>query len=197
MLNLKQSGITLIEMMIAMVLGLIVTGTIITIFISNVKSTTETVKMTRLNQELRTVMNFMADELKRAGYSADPDADFFMDSYVVDVTSGAECVLYAYDVNANGTSEANESFGFRLDINQIKWQSGVTACGDISQALTDPDTARITDFTLTPTALAADASSAIQTHNLEISITGETDLNPNTASREVRETIRVRNDAER
>ena len=60
----KQTGITLIELIIAMILGIFVSGAIITIFITNVKAATENIKMIHLNQDLRTVMGFVSDEIK-------------------------------------------------------------------------------------------------------------------------------------
>ncbi len=187
----KQSGITLIEMMIAMILGLLVTGTILTIFVSNVKSSVENTRMIHLNQELRTVVGFMADELKRAGYSADPTISDFIDGWN---TSTAGCVLYAYDVNGDGALDVSgaENFGFRLNNQEIKWGTDADACSDITQPITDVNTARISTFTLTPSTITT--SGSVQVRHLEVVIVGETDLNPDTASRRIEETIRVRNE---
>jgi len=191
MIKKIQRGVTLIEMMIAMLLGLIITGAIITIFISNVKSSSENIRMIHLNQELRTVVSFMADELKRAGYSGDPTNAVFTNSWN---TATAGCVLYAYDVDGNGALDAgSENFGFRLDNQEVKW-GNATSCGNITQAITDVDTARISTFTLTPESIMTSASAATQTLYLEVVIVGETDLNPDTVSRRIEETIRVRNE---
>lgn len=189
----KQIGITLIEMMIAMVLGLLVTGIIVTIFISNVKSSSENIKMIHLNQELRTVMNFMADDLKRAGYSADPDSSAFMDELD---TATANCILYAYDVDGNGILGANERFGFKFNANAINWAQNRTAKTCTSgtwTALTDANTTAITAFTITSFPIPT-TSTTIDIHHIDISITGQISLNPGTASRTINETIRVRNE---
>lgn len=194
----KQDGLTLIEMMIAMLLGLLVTGSIIAIFVSNVKSSSENIKMIHLNQELRTVMGFMSDELKRSGYSADPAVTpSFMDDFD---TSTANCVLYAYDVDGNGLQATGERFGFKLSsINGkgvIQWGQNRTAKTCTSgtwTALTQTGTADITAFTLVPTSVST-ANPTINVQKLKITITGETVLNPGTASRTIEETIRVRNE---
>ncbi|MBE0440270.1 MAG: prepilin-type N-terminal cleavage/methylation domain-containing protein [Gammaproteobacteria bacterium] len=190
----KQAGITLIEMMIALILGLLVSSAIIAIFISNIKSSSENIRMIQLNQELRTVMNFMSDELKRAGYSADPQNSDFIKDYK---TPTPDCILYSYDVDLNGWQTSDERFGFKLDGAVIKWinnRGDMTNCdAGTWQPLTDIDTANITAFTLIPTAVET-ASSTLFVQNLEIELTGEISLNPGTASRTIVETIRVRNE---
>jgi type II secretory pathway component PulJ len=185
----KQIGLTLIEMMIAMLLGLLVTGSIITIFISNVKSSSENIKMIHLNQELRTVMGFMSDEIKRSGYSADATVTTFIDDFN---TATANCVLYSYDVNGNGVQTTNEKFGFRLNGNTIQWGSNVACGSNINwQGLTEPNMADITVFSIVPSDIPA---GTVIIKQIVITITGVTTLNPGTASRTITETIRVRNE---
>ncbi|MFW5450457.1 MAG: prepilin-type N-terminal cleavage/methylation domain-containing protein [Methylophagaceae bacterium] len=188
----KQFGLTLIEMMIAMVLGLLVTGTIITIFVSNVKSSVENTKMIHLNQELRTVVGFMADELKRAGYSAAPTNAEYINDFDSPSTT---CVTYAYDVAGNGASVANsDRFGFKLNGNTIEWGQNRTAKDNCVSgtwtAITDPQTADITNFSID----LSTAGSSVTMNTLVIAVTGEVSLNPDPASRTILETIRVRNE---
>ncbi|MDH5357843.1 MAG: prepilin-type N-terminal cleavage/methylation domain-containing protein [Gammaproteobacteria bacterium] len=188
----KQTGITLIEMMIAMVLGLIVTGSIIAIFVSNVKSTSENVKMLHLNQELRVVMGFISNEIKRAGYSGDPTNTAFMTDFNYD--AGNNCIRYSYDADGDGIQDANERFGFRLTANTIQWSSDVTSgtcTNGIWQSLTDTSTASITAFTIVSSDIA---SGTVTIKQLDVTLIGEIALNPGTASRTITETIRVRNE---
>jgi len=189
-----QRGITLIEMMIAMLLGLIVTGTIITIFISNVRSTTENVRMIQLNQELRAAMSFITDEMKRAGYSSDSDPSYMntLAAFDDDGDGVNDCFIYAYDTDSSGGAvTAAETFGFRLNNNELFWGNNATnACG-FGDALTDSVTANITEFTLTFNSVSA---GAVNVNQLDVTITGEINLNPNTATRTLTETIRIRND---
>lgn len=186
----KQIGLTLIELMIALILGLFVSLAIMTIFFTNVKSTTETVRMIQLNQELRSAMSFISDEVKRAGYSADGDEDY-MGAWD---TSTANCVIYAYDQNADGSTyaAASDRFGFRLNNNEIQWGQSVTSCAGTGwQPLTDVNVANITTFTITSNPIAA---GTLTINQIDISITGQIMLNAETVSRDINETIRVRNE---
>jgi len=224
MFNKRQAGLTLIEMMIAMVLGLFVTAVIITVFSTNVRSSTENIKMIRLNQELRGVMTMMVDEIKRAGYSADPTNSDFMDDFNVFPTAPPHtCLRYSYDENRDGIRDANERFGFKLEDDTVKW---TTSGGDPNTApicgvgvwteLTDPNLAFITtldsapasDFKIIGSAnsvgggvsgiTALTTTTGISVYDVTITLTGITDLphsSPaNDPRRTIIETIRIRND---
>lgn len=176
-----------------MIIGLFITGAIIAVFISNVKSSTETVKMIRLNQELRVVMGFISDELKRAGYSADPDNDEFISELFVSPSN--DCILYSYDSDGNGVrTAAEENFGFRLESEQIQWGRNVNCNAAAGwESLTFTENSRITSFTiLPPTNLITNGSVNIRRY--EITIVGETDLIPGTATRSISEVVRIRNE---
>ncbi len=192
-----QKGLTLIEMMIAMVIGLLVVGTVITIFITNVRSNRDNVAMIKLNQELRGVMTFVSDELKRAGYSADPDNDAFIEQLNYDGASN--CLRYSYDENSNDVQEADEQFGFQRVGNLLRWTNQVTSdtcAGAAWQSITDSDIAEMTDFSITEDAIPA-PNPDINILQLTVSITGETTLSGGTlASRTLTEVIRLRNDKE-
>lgn len=87
-----QRGLTLVEMMVALVIGLIVLGVIIAVFWDTLQSSNANLRMTRLVQELRAVMDVMAGDLHRAGYwrlapyATRPDAD-------IDVSGGLATIV--------------------------------------------------------------------------------------------------------
>jgi prepilin-type N-terminal cleavage/methylation domain-containing protein len=187
---LKQKGLTLIEMMIALILALLVSAAILTIFISNIKSSAENIKMIQLNQELRAVMNFMSDELKRHGYDSDADPSLMQTLFV---SAGEDCVVYAYeDASA---AVATLSRGFRLNASAIEWSDqNTTGCATASGNWRDltSNNIQITAFNVDPANTASAATVTIQ--RLDVTVTGERQLNPGVASRTLRESIRIRND---
>lgn len=67
----RARGFTLVEMMLALVAGLIVSTAVLAFFLSSMKSTGEYVQSTRLTQELRNSMDLMSRDLRRAGYDDD------------------------------------------------------------------------------------------------------------------------------
>lgn len=191
-----QKGLTLIEMMIALAIGALVVGAVITIFITNVRSFSDNVAMSKLNQELRGVMTFISDELKRSGYSADPDvSDFEAEFNVV-----GSCVRYSYDENENDSRQLAERYAFRLSGNMIQWSYNNDAVdcsggGAVWEPITDDAIASITDFTLTPGPVTVGAAGNVQINQITVSITGQKSLSGNiTAERTISEVIRVRNE---
>jgi type II secretory pathway component PulJ len=185
----KQTGITLIELMIALILALLVTATILTIFISNVKSSAENIQMMQLNQELRAAMNFMSDEIKRHGYSS-ASTSTAMNS--LSPTSGtANCISYAY--TASGAAVTVR--GFRLNAGALEWSDQNTSCAGAGnwQDITSGDTT-VTAFTVGAANSASAGSGTLAIRRFDITLTGQRQLNPGTATRTVQETIRVRNE---
>ncbi|VAW85225.1 hypothetical protein MNBD_GAMMA18-915 [hydrothermal vent metagenome] len=67
----NQRGFTLVELMISMLLGLIVIGGVITVFTNTVAANSSTIQTTRLNQEMRSIMEMIGSDLRRAGYFRD------------------------------------------------------------------------------------------------------------------------------
>lgn len=107
-----QRGFSLIELMVALVVGLIVSGALLAFTISSVRANAEYVSAARLTQELRSVGQFVDSELRRAGYDEDAlsyvagttATQFSPFSPIsLDTTTGANCVIYAYD-RAPGTA---------------------------------------------------------------------------------------------
>jgi len=217
MFNQKQSGLTLIELMIAMVLGLFVSAVTISIFSTTVRSNVENMKMIRLNQELRGTMTFIVDELKRAGYSKEPTVSAFID----ELNFTSTCTRYSYDEDNNAalgdtTPDADERFGFKLSDNTISWSQNTTTT-DCSNGtwtpITDPNLAKITElkFDITGSVNTADdtggdtgsyafsATTGVSIYEVTITLTGTTDLafssDANDPSRTIAETIRIRNEA--
>jgi prepilin-type N-terminal cleavage/methylation domain-containing protein len=98
----RAHGFSLIELMVALVLGLIVVGSAVAMTVSIVQANAENVRYTRLSQELRAVSEIVARELRRARAVADPVThvgrpDLDPGPYNFFDTSVADCAIYAYE----------------------------------------------------------------------------------------------------
>lgn len=65
----KQRGVTLIELMVGLTVGLLVLAGVLTIYLSTLKTSNATIKSSRLNQEMGAILNIMASDIRRAGYN--------------------------------------------------------------------------------------------------------------------------------
>jgi Tfp pilus assembly protein PilW len=96
-------GFSLIEMMIAMVVGMIVVAGAVSLIVAINKVNSETIQAIRLTQELRALTTVIADDIKRSGRVADPIVYVGAGSAVNGPFQGAlstngtgGCVTYAY-----------------------------------------------------------------------------------------------------
>ncbi|MEO7359594.1 MAG: hypothetical protein ABI120_04650 [Gemmatimonadaceae bacterium] len=100
------AGFSLLEMMVALVAGMIVVGAVLAFTMSSLRANSDFVKSARLMQELRNSSDYINSELKRAGYDegamtyvANPTSTAVSKfaPILVDTAAGANCIIYAYD----------------------------------------------------------------------------------------------------
>ncbi|MDO9139676.1 MAG: prepilin-type N-terminal cleavage/methylation domain-containing protein [Methylobacter sp.] len=188
----KQIGMTLIEIMVSLLLGLIVLGATINIYIATVGSSSNVIRSARLNHDLDAVMMLMVNDIKRAGYwgGAILGANSRNNPFTAATTNiqipTATCILYSYDANASGALtpadltddvDANEYYGFRLTNNSIQMRKTGTTTADCTngtwEEFIDNNQLRITNlqFSFAPVVGVLPAASRC------INVTNPTDVN--------------------
>ncbi|KEA64527.1 Type IV fimbrial biogenesis protein PilW [Marinobacterium lacunae] len=211
----RETGFTLIEMMIALLLGLIVTGIAISMYVSTLGITKQTVTSVRLSQELRTVMDMMVRDIRRAGYwaggtltgnphgvvSGGLPVNVFTSPKSSDSNS---CVVLSYDYDADGSATIEHLMGYRLDDAQnaveVLWTSSSTLTGGVDcsvlpgnwENLTDDSTTVITELLFERLPSAASFASAAA-RSIRITLRGES-ASDDRLVKELIEEVRVRND---
>lgn len=120
----RMAGFSLIELMVALVVGLVVSGAVLAFTASSMKSNSDYMLSMRLTQELRNSMDLVTRDLRRAGYDEDAlkyiatgNASPFSrmqlcndagtcttvsSAGVASATGPITCAIYAYD-RAGGT----------------------------------------------------------------------------------------------
>lgn len=99
----RVSGFTLIELMVALVIGSIVIGAVMALVLSMMRANRDTIAATKLTQELRSIAQVVSSDLRRAGAAEDPFllsgtgsvADFSMTTPAVGATSTTAVYRYA------------------------------------------------------------------------------------------------------
>lgn len=99
----RQSGFGLVELMIGLLVGMIIVAAALSLLTTTMASSNDSIKMTRLDQELRQVMTMLTRDLRRAT-NWDPAAD------VLRVSLADPLTLSGYTGTINVTST-----GGRLD----------------------------------------------------------------------------------
>lgn len=110
----QQRGFTIIELLVTVAVSLIVLSGVITVFVATLTSSADTLRMARLNQELRAIMDIMVHDVRRAGYAGtqpgadnDQDGDVDQDDLAFNpFTDGnydlqiiGSCIAYSYNLD--------------------------------------------------------------------------------------------------
>lgn len=168
----RQRGATLIELLVGVAVGLLVVLGAIAIYVGTSKGGREIILVNRFNQDMRTVMDIIVSDLRRAGYAAAGPATganaFTVENGggVAPVTNiritgdaGNRCLLFAYDTTwrAGGASVAGQvdtgiDFGgFRLDNGAVQALRSADIAGTDANCaqldwedLNDPGVVRVT-----------------------------------------------------
>ena len=168
-----QRGISIVELMVGLTVGLIVVTGAMALFVTNTVNSRRMLTETRLNQDLRAVADVITRDVRRAGYwgnailgtkAVGVSTAAATNPYAKVTTVANTSIEYAYSkptANA-GTWVENEDdllnyntevFGFRLHDSavQMKTKGSADGTGDVWANLTDPGAVTINQFTLTPT----------------------------------------------
>ena len=125
----KMKGFSLIELMVAMVIGLFVAAIVATMYVSIIRANSTTVQLSRLNMDMQAALDIIARDIQRTGYASGAEAALERDSTgnptssaasnavhtamfsaVIldgsgdprDLNEGTQCILLRYDANGDG-----------------------------------------------------------------------------------------------
>jgi type IV pilus assembly protein PilW len=207
-----QRGLSLVETLVGMAIALLIVAGVSRLFVAHLGDSRRLLLEARLHQDLRAASDLVARDLRRAGYwqsawratrwpaAANPYR-------AVAPAGGAATALatYAYsrDATENDSLDANESFGLRLNAGALQLLEGSAGW----QQLTDAGTVLITGLAITPRTRSVDlghlctpactsadaACPRLQLRQVDIVIRGRSTADAS-VTREVRESVRVRND---
>ncbi len=120
-----QAGVTLVELMIAMVVGLIVIGAAIALIVSLMRSNNDSIRSMRLSQEMRAVADIVTMEVRRARSLVDPlsnvgqGATAFITCNAITPSPDGTCLTFGYGcdpADGTGTFRAIRQTGSNLVI---------------------------------------------------------------------------------
>jgi type IV pilus assembly protein PilW len=120
----RQAGVTLIELMISIALGLLLLSAATAMTVKTMVMNGDTLNSVKLNQDLDAVIQVMVNDIRRAGYTG--NLFNFADGEDLNIPSSS-CILYAYDASDDGVLDNNEKYGFRLVNGQIQLRTTCAA----------------------------------------------------------------------
>lgn len=187
---------TLIELMIALVAGLVVTGAAVALVVSTMKANAETIRATRLTQELRSTAEVAARELRRARSVTDPIANVGLASAnmvkacnsITPASGSASCATFGYDCTSS-TNAVFKAIGLANGkVRLVSATGAVPACptGGTGTQLSS-DNITITNFNI--------ATDATYPDKYTISVAGKFSNDPTGLVRTISQEVRIRSAA--
>lgn len=139
MLIPKQNGMSLIELLVSMTLGLLLLGAASSMALSSLFANKDGLRNMALEQEIQPIMSLMVRELRRSGYSRDANDDAAIPSQYfrkINMPGAAvttfsskkiytgNCIIFRYDriqsgTPPNNTLTSNEVSGFMKNNGQV------------------------------------------------------------------------------
>ena len=192
--RIQARGFSLVELMVAMVVGLIVVGAVLALVVSIMKSNRQTLQSTRLNQELRATIAVIANDLRRARSVTDPLTSAKVGNPYSEVnTATSECAIFGYDGAINGPWHViyRDSTSNRVVL-ATSATSGAATCTLAGTEFGSPQVA-ITALTFTPATTTTVTKKS--TRRFDITVTGnliDRDAELSNVSRTMSQSVYVR-----
>ena len=203
-----QGGFSLVELMVGLVIGLIVMAAVLSLFMIYNRSNIDTMRALRLEQDVRSTLDFIKQDVRRAGFWHDADVELGQDDYrnalenLFDThgspirfsSSGSDCtgiddedghtrIEYSYDADLDGDFS---TFQIRLSNGAIQFHDDTTW-----HDLTDRNAITYTNLCFTEETLNADGVTNIRVIGILLSAQV---ANNDKIQRTVHAIVRVRND---
>lgn len=202
-----QSGVSLVEMMVAMTLGLVLLAGILNLFFNALRSSHNLVAGKQIDDELHATLDLITRDLRRAGALGNPlrqmESSALINPFVIDPISAYtgeaanSCMTFGYDYNGNGsadTGSTDERYGYRLRAGVVQMRVSGQAC----TANTTPAWNNVTTSSqVLVTSLQFIVTSVTNLHVTErlatVSIAGQL-AGDSTVARSMSRSVRLRND---
>lgn len=205
----RQHGVSLIELMVSVGLGLVLLLGMTSFLTTSLKSNTSTMKAARLDQELRAILLLISRDVRRAGYWGNASsgvgvgAAAYSNPFGTVNTATAGCILYSYDRNGDGSQGSDEKYGVLLSSGTVMLRSGGTSynctpgANNSWEALSDSNVTSVTTltFSLASTPYYQSGSSGPNVLSRTVTITLAGQLKSDSSVRQtLSETVKLEND---
>lgn len=198
----RDAGFSLVELMISLTLGLILTAGLISMFMATLTSNSDLARTQQLENELHAGMQLMTRDLRRAGINGKVSpVPNFTNIFGLGATgayageTANSCILFSYDMNGNGaldtTNLNDERFGYRLKQGVLQLRKSGLGCADDGWTnVTTPAVVKVTQLQFVVDALV---EGEMTIHQITINLAGQLKADAS-ITRNLSGHVRVRND---
>ena len=203
----KQWGMSLIEILIALLIASIVMIAVLAIFSNTMSVSDQVLQRGKLDRDLGAAMDVIVSDIQRAGYWANATSSStnpFQAAGVDLATNGtSDCVTFTYDRDGNGSLSAitaatdDEHYGYRKSGGALQYRPPGASFTCTNPAdwinLNDTNVVTITGFTVTITdqLVTIGASSTTRYRTVTITISGKLNSDTSGTISTISRTIKV------
>jgi type II secretory pathway component PulJ len=206
----KQRGIagfSLVELMVAMTLGLLLLAGILTLFQDTLTSNRNLAGGKLLEDELHATLDLISRDLRRAGTMGNPVRQLMgvTNPFTVDSPSAFtgeaanSCLTWNYDldgngsVNTSGVDSSDERFGYRLRGGVVQTRKAGQGCTANTPAWNNVTTSAFVQVTALQFAITSATTLGVTQRIGTVSIGGRL-VNDSAVTRSILRRVRLRND---
>lgn len=142
----------MVELLVSILIGLAVLGGAGSVFLTSLRGESDNARVTRLNQDMRSMMDIMVRDIRRAGFVTTDttnnltllnDNPFFNATNDIQVYNSNTCIVYSYNRDNDTTVDDNERLGFRLNDTSLEMRREGTTNANCSngiwETITEPE----------------------------------------------------------
>jgi prepilin peptidase dependent protein B len=202
----RQQGLSLIELMISMMLGLMLMAGMLTLFHNALQSSRDLNAAKQLEDELHGTLDLIVRDLRRTGAMGNPIRQmlgvanpFGLDSVSAYTGEAASsCLTSSYDLDGDGTLDtgsSDERFGYRLRASNVQMRVSGQACtANITPAWNAVTTLAQIQITALRFATTVSTALGITTRTVVVTMSGRL-ASDAAVTRTLSRTVRLRNDS--
>jgi len=151
-----KGGFTLVEILIALLLGSLLLSMVVGLYISNVSAGYKALQFSQLRTDLQGLVALMENDIRRASYGGEgfmvgSNSNKVVDTYYSETKA---CIVYAYNYDHSLAISSSHYMGFRYSQDQMNLQFGRRVNKQASQCfnsglwynLSDPKFLKITSL---------------------------------------------------
>jgi len=197
----RQAGLSLVELMVGLAIGLMIVGGATSVYVGAVRSGSDTLRSAKLNIELQGAMNMMVAEIRRAGYSnvtTSLSNNPFTQTGTNMAIPSASCILFSYDRNGNGTVDSSDYMGFKMNGSAISMRysgastsAGCSVAGDSWESITDANSIVVDSLVFSVSAQCVDAQTGAASAS-QACVTGQSVYDTATSAVDKSDLIEIR-----
>ena len=120
-----NNAFSLVELLIALVLGLLLLSMVISLYITVISTGTKGLKASRLRADLQSILAMIETDIRRAGYGGEAYLVGIDGTKPIDINNNQDCIVYYYNHDNSVALESSNKMALSLKEGSVKFTTNV------------------------------------------------------------------------